>query len=36
MLVGAVHLLFTDTDGAVPDDSAVARVVSAALASAAP
>ena len=38
MLVSAVHLLFTDTDtdGAVPEADAIARVVSAALASAAP
>jgi AcrR family transcriptional regulator len=36
MLIGAVHLLFTDADGTVPDDGAVARVVSAALASAVP
>jgi AcrR family transcriptional regulator len=36
MLIGAVHLLYTDADGTVPDGGAVARVVSAALASAAP
>ena len=38
MLVSAVHLRFTDTDtdGAVPEADAIARVVSAALASAAP
>ena len=35
MLIGSVHLLFTDSD-ATPDDDAIARVVSAALASAAP
>jgi AcrR family transcriptional regulator len=35
MLTASVHLLFTDTDG-TPDGDAVARVVSAALASAAP
>jgi AcrR family transcriptional regulator len=35
MLIGSVHLLFTDSDG-TPDDDAVARVVAAALASAAP
>ncbi|HEY1666554.1 MAG TPA: helix-turn-helix domain-containing protein [Trebonia sp.] len=35
MLMASVHLLFTDTDG-TPDGDAVARVVSAALASAAP
>jgi AcrR family transcriptional regulator len=36
MLVSSVHMLYTDADGAPPDDSAVARVVSAALASARP
>ncbi|MGH3253563.1 MAG: TetR/AcrR family transcriptional regulator [Trebonia sp.] len=36
MLIGSVHLLFTDADGALPDEAAVARVVSAALASAGP
>ena len=35
MLIGSVHLLFTDSDG-TPHDDAIARVVSAALASAAP
>jgi AcrR family transcriptional regulator len=35
MLISSVHLLFTDTDG-TPDAAAVARVVSAALASACP
>ncbi len=35
MLIGSVHLLYTDADGA-PPDAAVARVVSAALASACP
>jgi hypothetical protein len=34
MLIASVHLLFTDTDG-TPDGDAVARVVSAVLASAA-
>jgi AcrR family transcriptional regulator len=34
MLISAVHLLFTDADGALPDGGAIARVVSAALASA--
>ena len=36
MLISSVHLLFTDADGTSPDGDAVARVVSAALASAAP
>jgi len=35
MLISSVHLLFTDADG-TPDGDAVARVVSAALASARP
>ena len=35
MLISSVHLLFTDADG-TPDGDAVARVVSAALASACP
>ena len=35
MLIGSVHLLFTGSDG-TPDDDAIARVVSAALASAVP
>jgi len=34
MLISSVHLLFTDADGARPGEGAVARVVSAALASA--
>jgi len=34
MLVSTAHLLFTDTDGSPPDAPALARVVSAALASA--
>jgi predicted kinase len=34
MLVSAAHLLFTDTDGPPPDPPAIARVVSAVLASA--
>lgn len=36
MLVSAVHLLFTDTDGPPPDQAAVTRTVSAALAGAGP
>jgi AcrR family transcriptional regulator len=36
MLIASVHLLFTDADGDLLDDAAVARVVSAALASACP
>jgi len=36
MLIASAHLLFTDADGGPPDGAAVARVVSAALASAAP
>ncbi len=36
MLIGAVHLLYTDSDGLPPDGGAVARVVSAALASVCP
>jgi hypothetical protein len=35
MLIASVHLLFTDADG-TPGGDAVARAVSAALASAAP
>ena len=35
MLISSVHLLFTDADG-TPDDNAIARVVSATLASARP
>ncbi len=34
MLAGAVHLLFTGTDGPLPDGDTIARVVSAAPASA--
>jgi AcrR family transcriptional regulator len=36
MLIGAVHLLYTDSDSVPPDSGAVMRVVSAALASACP
>ncbi len=36
MLVSAVHLLFTDTDGPPPDHAAVTRTVAAALAAAGP
>ena len=36
MLVSAVHLLFTDTDGPPPDQAAVTRTVTAALAAATP
>ena len=36
LLISAVHLLFTDTDGPLPDGDAIARVVAAALASARP
>jgi AcrR family transcriptional regulator len=36
MLIAAVHLLFTDADGTPPDADAIARAVSAALASARP
>ena len=34
MLISAVHLLFTDTDGPLPDSDTIARVASAAPASA--
>jgi len=36
MLVSAVHLLFTDTDGPPPGEAAVTRTVTAALAAATP
>ncbi len=32
MLIGAVHLLFTDADGAAPDPAALARVIGTVLA----
>jgi hypothetical protein len=35
-LIGAAHLLFTDADGTPPDAGAIARVIAAVLAGAAP